>query len=152
MADHESSPISSGENTREIQPTLTFFNALSAISAQPGNTDLSWHVEHLASQPETADVFGPMQTFNAMYHSHGYTSAVESVNLDQPEGVPVEVVCNYDQGGADIYDGKIVAVLDPHAEEHGAYNCLAVTDMGRGPEVVDVALRASLPGIAYHVH
>lgn len=152
MATSESLSITTGENNGERHHTSAFFNALSDISAQAGVADLAWHVEHLASQPRTADVFGPLQTFNSVHQIHGFDTAVESVNLVQPEGVPVEVVCDYNDGDGDIYDGKIVAVLDPHEEEHGAYNCLAVTDMGRGPEVIGVSLRASFPGIAYHTY
>lgn len=151
MASKDAYPVSSGEIMDDNTRSVIFFSALSHISAQPsGANDLAWHVEHLAGRRDTAEVFKGMHEFNKLHHTQGIDAALESVDLNNA-GVPVEVV-DYDDGGNhQVYIGKVVALVDRLPSEHGAYKCVAVTDFGEGSEVINVSLRANVPGIVYPI-
>ena len=135
------------------EDTARFFSALAVLSAQPGRVEnLEWHVNQFASRADMATTFGPIGKFMRDFHSYG-DQAIDRLDLSSPEGLPVQVVVDYDyeNGQHSFADGTLVGLFDAHDSEHGAYSGLAVTDLGNGsgPQAIDVALRSNAPGIVY---
>ncbi|CAN5411502.1 hypothetical protein BH10PAT3_BH10PAT3_5330 [soil metagenome] len=130
--------------------TLTFFNALAHLSAQPGGVgDLPARVEQMAEHPATASAFEPIQRFNAAFNLWGFDTATDLLNVFKPQGLPVDIIKYDETGNHEVMPGEIVALLDVHPVDHAAFTGLAVTDLGHGPEVIDVAWHAGVPGIVY---
>jgi hypothetical protein len=142
------------ESIHNVAPdTAVFFSNLSHLSAQPGGvSNLRASIEHLATQPDTASTFLPIYTFDIASGWNGFEDAINNINCQRPEGIPVDVV-NYDHtaGAHQVVPGELVALLGTNDHEHGAYNGLAVANFGSGPQVIDVSLRAGVPGITYLV-
>ena len=137
----------------ELSPqTAVLFSSLSYLSGLPGGiNDVSFHINELAGKPDTSEAFLRLDYFNAAFRTHGFDVALDGIDLNNPQGLPVEVV-SYDlNNDPAISSGEIVALFAQHPEEHGAFTGLAVTDLGNGPEFVDISFRANNPGLTYLV-